>query len=124
MDLGHAVRVASRDERTTLAYMSTIPEGTSLLTDLDEAWRVTGNGPRMRAVRAAAERVRAGFAAGPRVVAVKTLPLTTLPYPTKYAFNGAAMSLAPFVTMTHRCVLVQFLQNGALKNLLFNPTDI
>jgi hypothetical protein len=26
--------------------------------------------------------------------------------------------------MTHRCVLVQFMQHGALKTLLFNPTDI
>jgi glyoxylase-like metal-dependent hydrolase (beta-lactamase superfamily II) len=104
--------------------MSTVPAGTTLLGDLDEAWRTNGNGPKLRAVRAAAERVRAGFAAGPRVVAVRTLPLTTLPYPTKYAFGGAAISPAPFVTMTHRCVLVQFFQNGALKNLLFNPTDI
>ncbi len=103
--------------------MSTIPHGTTRLADLDDAWRTTGNGPRLRAVRTAAERVRATFASGPRVVAVRTLPLATLPYPTRYAFNGAALSPAPFVTMTHRCVLVQFLQHGALKSLLFNPTD-
>jgi hypothetical protein len=91
---------------------------------LDEAWNTSGHGPRLRAVRTAAERLREKFAAGPRVVAVRTLPLTTLPYPTKYAFNGAAYSPAPFVTMTHRCILVQFLQAGSLKHLLFNPTDI
>jgi hypothetical protein len=57
-------------------------------------------------------------------VAVRTLPLTTLLYPTKYAFNSAARSPAPFVVMTHRALLVQFLQSGSLKTLLFNPTDI
>jgi hypothetical protein len=28
------------------------------------------------------------------------------------------------VVLTHRCLLVQFLQGGALKTLLFNPTDL
>jgi len=81
-------------------------------------------GRRFRAVRSAAERVRDRFAAGPRVVCVRTINQTTLPYPTKYAFFSAAFSPAPFVTLTHRCVLVQFMQRGSLKNLLFNPTDI
>jgi hypothetical protein len=52
------------------------------------------------------------------------LDLATLPYPTRFAFNGLAFSPAPYVTLTHRCLFVQFLQNGALKNLLFNPTDL
>jgi hypothetical protein len=90
------------------------PPGTSYLTDLDDAWKTRGHGPRLRA----------RFAAGPRVVSVRTLPLRNVPYPTRYAFNSAAISLAPFVTIAHRCVLVQFMQNGALKNLLFNPTDV
>jgi glyoxylase-like metal-dependent hydrolase (beta-lactamase superfamily II) len=100
------------------------PTGTTRIDDLDQAWSTSGAGPRLRAVRLAAERVRERFAGGPRIVSVRTLPLTTLAYPTKYAFNGAAISPAPLVTMTHRCVFVQFLQGGALKNLLFNPTDI
>jgi hypothetical protein len=104
--------------------MSTIPAGTTAISDLDDAWRVTGHGPRLRAVRDAAERVRARLVSGPHVVSVRTLPLGTLPYPTKYAFNGCARSLAPFVSLTHRCVLVQFLQRGARKTLLFNPTDV
>jgi glyoxylase-like metal-dependent hydrolase (beta-lactamase superfamily II) len=83
-----------------------------------------GHGRRLRAVRLAAERVRDRFASGPRVVSVRTMNQTTAPYPTKYAFFGAAVSPAPFVSLTHRCTLVQFLQGGALKNLLFNPTDV
>jgi glyoxylase-like metal-dependent hydrolase (beta-lactamase superfamily II) len=67
--------------------------------------------------------MRDRFARGPRVVSVRTLPLLGAAYPTKYAFYNAAFSPAPFVFLTHRCVLVQFMQGGALKNLLFNPTD-
>ncbi len=101
-----------------------LPQGITRIDDLDAAWRTTGHGARLRAVRNAGERLRERFAAGPRVVAVRTLPLTTLAYPTAFAFYGAAVSPAPVVIMTHRCVLVQFLQQGKLKNLLFNPTDI
>jgi hypothetical protein len=102
----------------------TLLAGTKRIDDLEDAWRTTGHGPRLRAVRRATERLRERFASGPRVVAVRTLPIATAPYPTKFAFQGAALSPAPFVTFTHRCVLVQFMQHGALKNLLFNPTDV
>lgn len=94
------------------------------LSLLDDAWRVGGSGPRLRAVREAGERLRGHLASSPRVVAVRTLPLSTLLYPTKFAFWGAALAPAPFVVMTHRCLLVQFLQRGQLKTLLFNPTDV
>lgn len=94
------------------------------IPDLDAAWQQTSNGARLRAVKAAGERLRERFAAGPRCVAVRTLPLTTLAYPTRYAFWAAALSPAPFVIMTHRCLLVQFLRQGRLANLLFNPTDV
>jgi hypothetical protein len=104
--------------------MNGLLEGTTRLTDFDAAWSVPRGGPALRAVRIAAEKVRDRFAGGPRVLAVRTLPLTTLLYPTKYAFNSAALSPAPYVVMTHRCLLVQFLQAGVPKILLFNPTDI
>lgn len=104
--------------------MDGLLRGTTRLTDFDAAWSVARGGPALRAIRVAAEKLRDRFVAGPRVVAVRTLPLTTLLYPTKYAFNSAAMSPAPYVVLTHRCVLVQFLQAGALKTLLFNPSDI
>jgi hypothetical protein len=99
-------------------------EGTVTLTELDEAWKTPGHGRRLHELRKAADRVRDRIVAGPRVVSVRTFHLTELPYPVRYAFNGVAFPPAPFVIMTHRAVLVQFLQFGALKNLLFNPTDI
>lgn len=94
------------------------------IADLDLAWATPASGARLRAVRIAAEALRHRFAAGPRAVSVRTFPIVVLPYPTKYAFFGAAVSVAPYVLLTHRCVLVQFLQAGALKTLLFNPTDV
>jgi hypothetical protein len=101
-----------------------IPRGTTAILDLDAAWQTRGHGQRLRAVRTAAERLRERFAAGPRVVAVRTLPLSRLAYPTKYAFYSAAFSPIPYVTMHHKCLLVEFMQGGELKTLLFNPTDI
>ncbi len=98
--------------------------GLERITDLDEAWRTTSHGPQLRAVRRGAEQLRERFASGPRCVSVRTLPLSTLAYPTRYAFWAAAIAPAPFVIMTHRCALVQFQRNGQLKNLLFNPTDV
>ncbi|MBK7581305.1 MAG: hypothetical protein IPI67_13955 [Myxococcales bacterium] len=93
------------------------------ITDLDEAWLVSGHGPKLRAVRKAAEGLRERIVRGPRIVSVRSLPITTLGYPTKYAFWSAPLSPAPYVIMTHRCLLVQFLRRGELKTLLFNPTD-
>lgn len=98
--------------------------GLKRIPDLDEAWAVSRHGPQLRAVRRIAERMRERFESGPRCVSVRTLPLSTLAYPTRYAFWAAAFAPAPFVMMTHRCVLVQFQQGGALKTLLFNPTDV
>jgi hypothetical protein len=93
------------------------------IPDLDDAWRQRGHGPRLRAISRAGLGIRERFSDSPRAVCVRTLPITRLAYPTKYAFWGAALSPAPFVVMSHRALLVQFFQNGELKTLLFNPTD-
>jgi glyoxylase-like metal-dependent hydrolase (beta-lactamase superfamily II) len=95
----------------------------AVLPDFRAAWETRGHGPRLRAVRKAGVGVRERLAGGPQVVSVRTLPITTLAYPTKYAFWSAAYSPAPYVVMTHRALLVQFLQKGEPKTLLFNPTD-
>jgi glyoxylase-like metal-dependent hydrolase (beta-lactamase superfamily II) len=99
-------------------------QGMERIIDLDEAWSEARHGTQLRVVRQRAERLRDRFVSGPRCVSVRTLPLSTLAYPTRYAFWAAAFAPAPFVIMTHRCVLVQFLRKGELKNLLFNPTDV
>jgi hypothetical protein len=85
---------------------------------------VAGHGARLRAVRTGALALRERLAAGRAAVSVRTFPLATVPYPARYAFWAAALSPAPYVTLVHRCLLVQFRQDGALKTLLFNPSDV
>jgi hypothetical protein len=98
--------------------------GVESVHDLDRPWAEPRLGPQLRAIRRAAETLRARITSGPRCVAVRTFPLATFPYPTRHAFSGAASSAAPFCLLTHRAVFVQLLQHGQLKNLLFGPTDV
>jgi hypothetical protein len=97
--------------------------GIERLSALDAAWAVVGHGPRLRAVREAARALRDAFRDGPDAAAVRTIPRTTLAYPSRFAFWGWERSPAPFISMTHRTLLVQFVQGGERKTLLFNPTD-
>ena len=93
------------------------------LQDLEEARALTSAGPRGTALRRAGELLGEDLREGPRVEAVRTLSLSTLVYPTTFAFNRAVTRPWPYVVMTHRCLLVQVRAEGELKNVLFNPTD-
>jgi hypothetical protein len=106
--------------------MMSFAQATELVTipDLDDVWAMQDPGRRLRSMRQKAEAIHDRFQQSLRTIAVRTLPLSTLLYPTKYAFWGTAFSPAPYVAMTHRCLLVQFFQNGQPKILLFNPTDV
>lgn len=92
------------------------------ITALDAAWQVPGQSARLRAVRVAAEGLRERIVSGPRVIAVRTLPLATQVYSTADAFSGLLSTRLPIVLRRH-AVLVQFLVQGQLKTLLFNPSD-
>lgn len=94
------------------------------LSILDAAWKEPLAGRRLDRVRGAAAELRAHLSGGPAAQAVRTLPLARFPYPTKYAFGGAAWHPAPFVELAHRCLLVQFERRGRTMTLLFNPTDV
>lgn len=93
------------------------------ITTLQEARGVSSAGPRLDAMRAAAEKLRGQLLDADGVVCIRTLPLTTFLYPTRYAFWGAALSPAPFVQLLHRCLLVQARTDEGVKTLLWNPTD-
>jgi hypothetical protein len=94
------------------------------LESFDAALTQPGHGARLRALRYAAQAVRERLLDEPCVQAVRTLSLARLPYPARFAFQGAAWSPAPLVQMTHRCLLIQFRSAGALRTLLFNPSDV
>ncbi len=91
--------------------------------DLDDARATPGEGAKLRRLRRAAERLGDALREGPRVVSVRTLPISDLPYPTGYAFQHAARVPWPYVLMQHRALLVQVEAEGELKNVLFNPSD-
>ncbi len=105
------------------AAASALPDPIALDT-LDEAWTLRGHGRRCAAVLEGSKALRTHLDAMPMASAVRTLPLTSLVYPSRFAFFGAQLSLAPYVPLTHRCLLVQFERDGRRLNLLFNPTDI
>jgi hypothetical protein len=102
----------------------TLPEHVLRLYELDEAWRAPSAGERLERVRRAAPRLRERLLESGRAVAVRTFDLTRLPYPTAFAFAGAAASPVPYVVLTHRCNVVQFATEEGVKTLLFNPTDV
>lgn len=93
--------------------------------ELTEAWRNSVHGERLRAVRRAGISVREKIANEGTVHGLATCPLITLPYPSLFAFSGAALSPAPYIMMTNRMNVVQFIDpDGELKTLLFNPSDL
>ena len=91
--------------------------------DLKDGRGIRSPGPKLDALRPAALGLGDDLRSGPKVVSVRTLPLTTLLYPTTFGFNRAVPLPFPYVQMLHRCLLVQVLAEGELKNILFNPTD-
>ncbi len=93
------------------------------LHELDEAWRAPSAGERLDRIGRAAPHLRARILESGRVVAARTFPIAELPYPTAFAFAGAASSPIPYIVMTNRMNLVQFATDDGIKTLLFNPTD-
>lgn len=80
---------------------------------------------RLRGVRKAAIEVREQLLAEGPTVALRTIKVITIPYPTEYAFTGAARSPAPFVFFTNRMNVVQFEDvEGRCRTLVFNPPDL
>lgn len=90
---------------------------------LDEARRHLGASARIDALRRAGARVRESLLSEGPVAALKTLPLVTFPYPSAFAFSGAASSPAPYVMLTNRMNVVQFDTDEGRRTLLFNPSD-
>lgn len=93
------------------------------LPALAEARAATTPAERLRRLRLAAERARDAILSQGTVEAAVSCPLITFPYPALFGFSGMASSPAPYAMMTHRMLVVQFLEEGERRTLLFNPTD-
>ena len=90
---------------------------------LPEARTEQAAGRRLRKLRRAAQEAREAFTAEGPVTALATCDLVTFPYPTLFAFSGAARTLAPYVMMLNRMQVVQYQEDGTERTLLFNPSD-
>ena len=56
---------------------------------------------------------------------IGTFDLVTLPYPTRFGLFRAALTPAPFLSLTHRLVIVRWHEpDGRSRTLLFEPTDV
>ena len=54
-----------------------------------------------------------------------TFDLVSLPYPTRFGLFRAAMSPAPYLSLTHRLMVVRWREpDGKPRVLLFEPTDV
>jgi hypothetical protein len=100
-----------------------IPEHATRLTELDEVYRETTPGARLRGIRRAAPRLRERIGGSGKVSWVRTYDLVTFPYPAKYALNGMALSPLPYVMMTNRMQIVRYQAGGQTRTLLVNPSD-
>ncbi|MCX4515634.1 hypothetical protein OHA27_36115 [Streptomyces sp. NBC_01619] len=83
------------------AGMRTIPE-------FEGVHKVWPRGDRLQAVREAALAYRERFRGQGRIHAVRSFDIAAAPYPTRYAFHGAAIGPNPFVNIVNRVLVVHF----------------
>src|SRR3954466_11496233 len=89
-----------------------------------EADRERQPGRQLRLVKQAAPVFRETFARTGTPDLVATYDLVSLPYPTKFGLFRAAITPAPFLTITNRMVVIRWRdEQGATKTLLFEPSD-
>ena len=97
--------------------------GLSRFDGLDGARAARSGRSRVDALTRAGQDLHAQIKGGPKALAFWACDLVTLPYPTSYAMAGGTWLPWPFIWFTHRMLIVRFLAGGAVKTLLFNPTD-
>jgi glyoxylase-like metal-dependent hydrolase (beta-lactamase superfamily II) len=103
--------------------MTSLPADLVRLCELDAAWATRGSGARLDAIRRAGRKLRDRILATGTARCVRTADVATFPYPTRYALEGAAGTLAPYVLLRNRMHLVQVQAGGRVISILVNPTD-
>ncbi|MCC6647405.1 MAG: hypothetical protein IT374_17760 [Polyangiaceae bacterium] len=93
------------------------------LHDLDDAWAEPLPGARATALRRAGAALSERISSGPRVACVRAFDVARWAMPVGLALPTATPRLGRQIALTHRTMLVQVLRGGALRTLLFNPTD-
>jgi glyoxylase-like metal-dependent hydrolase (beta-lactamase superfamily II) len=82
-------------------------------------------GRQLELIRQAAPGFRDWFSSTGMPDWIGTFDLVSLPYPTRFGLFRAAMTPAPFLSLTHRLVVVRWHDaDGRTRTLLFEPTDV
>jgi hypothetical protein len=82
-------------------------------------------GRQLDLIREAAPEFRAWFRGTGMPDWIGTFDLVSLPYPTRFGLFRAAISPAPYLSLTHRLVVVRWREpDGKSRVLLFEPTDV
>ncbi|MCB1199172.1 MAG: hypothetical protein KDK41_00900 [Leptospiraceae bacterium] len=106
----------------TLTAEQSIPtQKLKSFTDLKKARAETQPLNALSSIKKIAPRVRDEFMASGKVLAVRQFSCSVSPYPTVYGFHTTYGGLHPYLYFNNRATLVQFLENGEVKNFLFNP---
>lgn len=84
-----------------------------------------GYGAKLEWIRTRADDFRRDFASSGTPTSITTCDLVTLPYPTKFGLFRAALTPAPFLTITNRMLVIRWTQtDGRRRTLLFEPSDV
>jgi hypothetical protein len=77
----------------------------------------------LRQIRSAAPAFKEWFRSTGTVTGIASRSLVTLPYPKRFGLWEACSLPVPYVWMTNRMFLVQWLEGGRTKTLLAEPSD-
>ena len=84
-----------------------------------------GFGAKLDWIRTRADDFRRDFASSGTPDRITTCDLVTLPYPTKFGLFRAALTPAPFLTITNRMLVIRWTEtDGRVRTLLFEPSDV
>jgi hypothetical protein len=107
---------------TTTSELETI--GARPIPEFAGVHDVWPRGKRLEAVRDAAVAYKQRFKSQGEVRAAKSIDIAAAPYPTTFAFHGAAVAPAtPYISIINRMIVVQYDDfAGQLRTLVFEPT--
>ena len=95
-----------------------------VLEETRAAWALGSPGARLAAIREAGKKLRERILSSGRAEAMVTRELVTVAYPTRFALQTAALTPWPYLMITNRMNVVQFIDaSGRRRTLVVNPTD-
>lgn len=79
---------------------------------------------RLQGLRSQAKRFREKLLESGTASYYRSFDLIRVPYPVKYGFDNIVTTRSPFLHILNRMYVIQFIQNGTTKTLVFSPSDL